>query len=81
MAKDSAKEFIQKMLTDRSFAEEVEKLEGAEEREAFLRRHGYDFGREELTEAASEMNATDVTGGKCCGNTCEKDARCNTYLA
>ena len=76
MAKESAREFMQKMLTDKSFADEVEKLEGAEERAAFLRRHGYDFGREELTEAASEMNAVDVVGGKCCGHRCENDTGC-----
>ena len=79
MAKESAREFMQKMLTDKSFAEAVEKLEGAEERAAFLRRQGYDFDREELAEAASEMNAVDVVGGRCCGGKCENDT-CPNYM-
>ena len=73
MSKESAREFMQKMLTDRSFAEEVEKLEGAEERAAFVRRLGYDFGRKELTEAAMELNEANVSGGRCCTMTCESE--------
>jgi len=68
---ESAKQFVKRMQEDKSFADAVEKLGGKEERAAFVKQAGFDFTREELTDASSELNAVDVVGGKCCGRTCE----------
>jgi len=73
MSTESAKQFIKRMQEDKAFAGAVEKLGGKEERAAFIKQQGFDFSKEELTETASEMNALDVVGGKCCGIRCETD--------
>ena len=75
MSTESAKKFLTKMLEDKVFAEAVEKQDGKEAREALIRKEGFDFTRDELTTSASEMNAVDVVGGKCCGSSCEHDPR------
>ncbi len=73
MSTESAKKFVNRMQEDKTFAGAVEKLRGKEERVAFLKQGGFDFTMEELTAAATELNAVDVVGGKCCGYTCEKE--------
>jgi len=74
MSTESAKKFVKRMQEDNGFAGEVEKLVGKEERATFFKQEGFAFTKEELTDAAMELNATEVVGGKCCGHNCEKDA-------
>ena len=74
MSTESAKKFVKRMQEDKTFAGAVEKLGNKEERTAFMKQEGFDFSKEELVDAAMELNATDVVGGKCCGHNCEKDA-------
>ena len=77
MSTERAKLFVKKMMEEKAFAEKVEKLSNKEERAAFIKQEGFDFTKEELTDAASELNAVDVVGGHCCGITCEKEGpRC-----
>ena len=73
MSVESAKKFVNRMQEDKSFAKAMEKLDGKEMRIALLKQEGFAFTMEELISAASEMNAVDVVGGKCCGQTCEKE--------
>ncbi len=73
MSKESAKKFVKRMQEDKAFAGAVEKLGGKEELTAFVKKEGFEFDREELNAAASELNAVDVVGGRCCGQTCESD--------
>ena len=74
MSIESAKHFVQRMQEDKAFAGAVEKLSGKEVRAAFIKQDGFDFTKEELTDAALEMNAVDVVGGRCCGTKCERDS-------
>ncbi len=73
MSTESAKKFVKQMQEDKAFAAAVEKLGGKEERAAFAKQAGFDFTKEELNAAASELNAVDVVGGRCCGQTCENE--------
>ena len=73
MSKESAKKFVTRMQEDKAFAGAVEKLGDKEKRTAFLKQGEYDFTMEELNAAVSELNAVDVVGGKCCGQTCERE--------
>ena len=73
MSMESAKQFVKRMQEDEAFAAAVGKLDGKEARTAFLKQGGFDFTQEELASAASEMNAVDVVGGRCCGMTCEME--------
>ena len=73
MSTESAKMFVNRMQEDKSFAKAMENLDGKEKRIAFLKQEGFDFSMEELSSAASELNAVNVVGGKCCGRTCEKE--------
>ena len=78
MSTESAKQFVEKMIEDKAFAEAVEKLSNKEERAEFIKKEGFDFTKEELTDAALELNAVDVVGGRCCGSTCEKSEPAST---
>ena len=71
MSIESAKKFVKRMQEDQTFALTLKKLEGKDERSAMIKQQGFDFSKEELIAAASELNAVDVVGGKCCGATCE----------
>ena len=73
MSTESAKKFVKRMQEDKEFAEAVEKLDGKEDRTAFIKQEGFAFTTHELTAVVSELNAVDVVGGKCCGYTCEKE--------
>ena len=73
MSKESAKAFVKKMAEDRAFSEAMEKLGSVQERTAFAKAEGFDFSREEMTEAAMELNAADVSGGRCCSIRCENE--------
>lgn len=76
MSTESAKNFVKRMVEDKGFAAAVEKLVSKEERATFLKQRGFDFTKGELVDAAMELNALDVVGGKCCGLTCENDSGC-----
>ena len=78
MSTESAKKFVKKMMEDKEFARVVEKLGNKEKRVAFIKQEGFDFTKEEMTAVASELNAVDVVGGKCCGQTCEKN-ECHAF--
>ena len=71
MSTESAKMFAKKMMEDKEFAATMQKLSNGEDRAAFVRQEGFEFSKEELIDAASELNAVDVVGGHCCGQTCE----------
>ena len=75
MSRESAKQFVKKMMEDKEFASEVEKLDDKEDRSAYIKQEGFEFTREELIAAAAELNAVDVVGGKCCGMTCESECQ------
>ena len=71
MSTESAKMFVKKMMEDKEFAATVQKLTNRDDRNALIRQEGFEFSKEELIDAASELNAMDVVGGHCCGATCE----------
>ena len=73
MSIESAKQFVKRMQEDKVFAASMAKMDSREERAAFMKQESFDFTLEELTSAASELNAVDVVGGKCCGARCEND--------
>ena len=80
MSIESAKKFVKRMQEDPLFAEAVDKLGSKEERAAFIKKDGFDFTTGELADAASELNAVDVVGGRCCGYHCESEARCGHWI-
>ena len=64
---------MKRMQEDKTFAAAVEKLSSKEERVTFVKQEGYDFTMQELIDTVSKLDAVDVVGGKCCGQTCEND--------
>ncbi len=70
MSLESAKEFIEKMQHDDNFAKSFFTCSGFEDRKAFIKEKGFEFTKEEIDEA---MQVIEVSGGKCCGGTCESD--------
>jgi predicted ribosomally synthesized peptide with nif11-like leader len=74
MSTESAKKFVKRMQEDKAFVAAVETLSSKEDRAAFVKNAGFEFTREEFAAVASELNAVDVVGGKCCGVTCEGES-------
>ena len=68
--------FAKKMMENKEFAATVQKFTNRDDRNAFIRQEGFEFSKEEMIDAASELNAVDVVGGHCCGTSCESD-RCH----
>ena len=73
MTTENAEKFVKRMQEDKAFAAAVEKLGSKEERGAFVKQEGYDFTMQELIDTVSKLDAVDVVGGKCCGQTCERE--------
>lgn len=57
MSLESARLFVQKVYTNREFANQVTKIEHDKELFAFIAKEGYDFGTEELTEVNREFRS------------------------
>lgn len=81
MSMDSAKAFKTRFLEDKEFQKRFLALATAEERQSFLHSEGFDFTPEELAQVRQELSDDElaaVSGGKCCGATCEKES-CTGY--
>ncbi len=70
MSLESAKKFVEKMQNDDAFAKSFFSMADPEGRKAFIKDNGFEFTKEELDEAREGI---DVSGGKCCGHTCEAE--------
>ena len=72
MSIESAKSYIERMKTDKEFAEKVMAFKDTEARTAFVKAAGFDFTINEIKEEISELTDNDlefISGGgssKCC---------------
>ena len=72
MSIESAKSYIERMKTDKEFAQKVIGCKDAEARTAFVKACGFDFTINELREETMELTDNDIefiSGGgssKCC---------------
>jgi predicted ribosomally synthesized peptide with nif11-like leader len=76
MSVKSAQEFVQKAKSDPDFFKKAVSFKTKEERREWAKTQGFDFSKEELEQASSELSDDElelVAGGKCCGYTCEKE--------
>lgn len=71
MSLESAKEFVKKMQEEDDFAKSFFASSDPEARKDFIKEKGFDFTKEEIDEA---RNGIEVSGGSCCGRTCESDS-------
>ena len=70
MSLESAKKFVEKIQKDDDFAKSFFACSDPESRKNFIKDNGFEFTKEEADEARQGI---DVSGGKCCGATCEND--------
>ncbi len=70
MSLESAKKFLEKIQHDDAFEKSFFALTAPEERKVFIKDNGFEFTKEEIDEARAGF---DVSGGKCCGYTCESE--------
>lgn len=66
MSLKSAKAYIERMRSDAKFRESLNKAKSKEEKDKVLKAAGYDFTKEEVDKAASELGLKDldkVAGG------------------
>lgn len=69
MSLESAKEFVERMMSDQEFNRQVSEFESAEDRMAFVKDQGFDFTPEEVKSVAdglSEADLDSMTGGGGC---------------
>jgi predicted ribosomally synthesized peptide with nif11-like leader len=79
MSMKSAQEFVQKAKSDPEFYKQAVSFKTKEERREWAKAQGYDFTKEELKQASSELSDDElelVAGGNCCGCTCESEISC-----
>lgn len=79
MSIESAKAFKAKFLEDKEFQKAFLALATVEKRQAFLLSEGFDFTAEELAQVRQEITEDElaaVSGGKCCGHSCENEYVC-----
>ncbi len=70
MSLESAKAFVKKMQEDDEFAKSFFACNEPESRKDFIKDKGFEFTKEEAEEA---QQGIDISGGSCCGRTCETD--------
>ena len=70
MSLESAKLFVKKIQEDDEFAKSFFACSDPEGRTGFIKDKGFEFTKEEADEA---RQGVDVSGGDCCGHTCEDD--------
>ena len=70
MSLESAKAFLKKMQEDDEFAKSFFSCSEPEAKKTFIKDNGYEFTKEEIEEA---QQGIDISGGSCCGKTCEND--------
>ncbi len=79
MSIDQAREFIKRVKSDPDLLRQAASLRTREERRRWARGLGYDFTGGELNQASAELSDEElelVSGGSCCGYTCESDYHC-----
>ncbi len=67
MSIESAKAFLERVLNDEDFRQEVGEIATAEERMAFVTAAGFDFTKEELKNVQEKMQLTDDELGSIAG--------------
>ena len=79
MSIESAKAFLEEVKNDEDFRKSVGEIATVEERMEYVKRAGFDFTKENLNTASSELSDDDlavvagvaVQGTACCGVYCE----------
>ncbi|MCL6612919.1 MAG: Nif11-like leader peptide family natural product precursor [Peptococcaceae bacterium] len=78
MSIEKAREFIKRVKNEPDLLRQAACFQTREERRRWARGLGYDFTGEELEQATAELTDEElelVSGGSCCGFTCETDSR------
>ena len=76
MSVESAKLFIERMKTDKEFAQKVTDCKDTEARIAFVKAAGFDFTSDEAKKATGELNEEELdalSGGKGSSYSCYGD--------
>jgi predicted ribosomally synthesized peptide with nif11-like leader len=76
MSIESARDFLSKVAKDEEFRKGLDGCKSRAEQQQFAQGAGFEFTGDEVKAAAGELQDTDldlVSGGSCCGFTCEHD--------
>ncbi len=64
MSLEQAKALIERMKTDKAFADEVNAIETSEARLGHIKESGFDCSAEDIREAGNELNVTHIDPNK-----------------
>ena len=76
MSIQSARDFLTKVAKEEEFRKRLGGCKSRAEQQQFAQGAGFEFTRDEVKAAAGELQDADldlISGGTCCGFTCEKD--------
>ena len=81
MSIENARDFLAKIAKDDEFRKGLAGRNTRAEQQQFARGAGFEFTGDEV-KAAGELQDADldtISGGKCCGQTCEPEITCGVY--
>lgn len=83
MSIDQAKAFIERMKSDKAFADQVNAIEGIDKRMSFIKKAGFDFTVEEMKALKAELSDDDLKAAALCSSShaCLNYASCNGHYA
>ncbi len=76
MSADQAKAFLRELAVNKVLREQLCSISSAEERMEIARESGFEFTVDEFCAARSELLEDEldaISGGSCCGSTCEEE--------
>ena len=80
MSIESARNFLTKVAKDEEFRKQLGGCKSRAEQQQFAQGAGFEFTGDELKAATTELQDADldtISGGSCCGYTCEPEHACN----
>ena len=68
MSIDQAKAFIERMKSDKAFADQVMVIEDVDKRMSFIKKAGFDFTLEEIKAVKAELSDEQLEAAVCSGS-------------
>jgi predicted ribosomally synthesized peptide with nif11-like leader len=79
MSIESARDFLTKVAKDEEFRKRLGGCKSGADQYQLAQGAGFEFSEDEMKAAAGELQDADldvISGGSCCGQTCESEYKC-----
>lgn len=82
MSIQSARDFLAKMAKDEEFRSRLAGCKTTAEKQQYAQGEGFEFTAEDIKAARTDLQDADldvISGGSCCGYTCESEYHCGPH--